>query len=173
MIERTLVLLKPDAIERKLVGRVISRFEDEGFKISEMKMRKVDEKFAEQHYAATDEQIIGMGNKTLEATGDEAKKLFGTDDPRKLGEMLRQWSINFISSSPVIAMVLEREDAIAYARKIGGFTDPSKADKGTIRHEFGRDSILKANRERRATENLVHLSGNKEEAGKEIKLWFG
>ena len=173
MIERTLVLLKPDAIERKLAGRIISRFEDEEFKIIAMKMQKVDKKFAEKHYAASDEQIIGMGKKTLEATGKEAKKLFGTDNPRKLGEILRQWSIDFISSAPVIAMVLEREDAIAYARKTGGFTDPSKADKGTIRHEFGRDSILKANRERRATENLVHLSGNKEEAGKEIKLWFG
>jgi len=173
MIERTLVLLKPDAIERKLTGKIISRFEEEGFKIIAMKMQKIDKKFAEQHYVASDEQIIGMGKKTLDATGNEAKKLFGTDDPRKLGEMLRKWSINFISSAPVIAMVLEREDAIAYARKIGGFTDPSKADKGTIRHNFGQDSILKSNREKRATENLVHLSGNKEEAEKEIKLWFG
>jgi len=172
MIERTLVLLKPDAIERRLAGKIISRFEDEGFRIVEMKMRKIDKKFAEKHYAATDEQIIGMGKKTLEATGNEAKKLFGTDDPRKLGETLRKWSIDFISSAPVIAMVLEREDAIAYARKIGGFTDPSKADKGTIRHDFGEDSILKANREKRATKNLIHLSGNREEAKKEIILWF-
>ncbi|MBI2542684.1 MAG: nucleoside-diphosphate kinase [Candidatus Aenigmarchaeota archaeon] len=172
-MERTLVLLKPDAMERRLVGKIINRFEEEGFKIVAMKMAKVDKKFADKHYAATDEQILGMGKKTLDTAGSEAKKIFGTDDPRKIGETLRQWSVDFITSSPVIAMVLEREDAIAYARKIGGFTDPARADKGTIRRDFGKDSILQANREKRATQNLVHLSGNKEEAEKEIKLWFG
>ncbi len=172
MTERTLVLLKPDALERKLAGKIISRFEEEGFKIVAMKIKKADREMAENHYAASDEQILGMGKKTLEAAGAEAKNIFGTDDPREIGKTLRQWSIDFITSAPVVAMVLEREDAIAYARKIGGFTDPSRADKGTIRGDLGEDSILQANREKRTTKNLVHLSGNSEEATNEIALWF-
>lgn len=173
VIERTLVLLKPDALERKLAGKIISRFEQDGFKIITMKMVKADEKLAEKHYAASDEQILGMGKKTLDVSGNvEARKIFGTEDPRKIGGTLRKWAVEYIMSSPVIAMVLERDDAIMYARKIGGFTDPSRAEKGTIRRDLGNESILRANREKRATKNLVHLSGNKEEADKEIKLWF-
>ena len=80
--------------------------------------------------------------------------------------------LQFIVSTPVVAMVLQGEDAVQKVRKIAGYTDPSKADKGTIRGDFGADSIAKANSERRATENLIHASGSVEEAQQEIALWF-
>lgn len=174
MKERTLVVIKPDGVKRNLIGKIVSRFEDAGLKIVEMKMVKIDKKMAGKHYTASDAQVIGMGNKTLAAGGEKrAKELFGTVDQRKIGMELRKWMIDFITSGPVVAMILEGENAIQKVRSVTGFTDPSKAEKGTIRGDFGTDSIVKANEERRATENLIHASGSKEEADREIKLWFG
>jgi nucleoside-diphosphate kinase len=100
------------------------------------------------------------------------KKIFGTTDPKKIGMKLRKWLIEFITSAPVVAIVFEGDDAIKTVRKVTGFTDPSKAEEGTIRGDFGDDAINIANKEKRATRNLVHASGNPEEAAKEIALWF-
>ncbi len=173
MKERTLVAVKPDGMKRNLVGKIISRFEENGLKIVGLKMVKLNRGMAEKHYTDSDEQIVGMGNKTLDAGGEsKAKELFGTADHKEIGIKLRGWMIEFIMSSPLAAMVLEGENAVQNVRKIVGFTDPSKAEKGTLRSDLGTDSIAKANEEGRATENLVHASGSVEEAEKEIKLWF-
>jgi nucleoside-diphosphate kinase len=178
MIERTLVVIKPDGVERGLVDEIISRYEKAGLKVLAKKILRIDKKFAEKHYAATDEQIVGMGLKTLQASKEnnrleEMKKIFGTENPKEIGTLLRRWMIEFITSGSVVALLLEGEDAVQVARKITGYTDPSKAEKGTIRGDFGEDSIVKANLERRACRNLVHASGSKEEAEREIALWFG
>ncbi|MHA1616357.1 MAG: nucleoside-diphosphate kinase [Candidatus Njordarchaeales archaeon] len=173
MIERTLVLIKPDGIRRKLIGKIISRIEENDLKIIGMKMVKANRNLAEEHYPSSDAQIVGMGNKTLSSSGEEkAKEIFGTTDPKEIGLILREWLIKFITSSPVVALVVEGENAIERMRKLAGYTDPAKAEKGTIRGDFGIDSIAKANEEKRATENLVHVSGSKEEAEREVKLWF-
>jgi len=177
MIEKTLILIKPDAIERGLTEEIIKRYEDAGLKIIAKKTVKVGRELAEKHYPDTESQIVGMGNKTLQAAKDagrpeNVKEIFGTEDTKEIGMTLRGWLIEFITSAPVIAMVFEGDDAIQKAREVSGFTDPSKAEKGTIRGDFGDDSIDKANNERRATENLVHAAGNKEEADRELGLWF-
>lgn len=176
-MERTLVLVKPDGVKRNLIGKIISRFEKGGLKVIAMKMTKVDKEFTEKHYLDTDSQVVGMGNKTLDASkktgkSDEVKKLFGSDDSKKIGMILREWLIEFLTSDSVVAMILEGENAIKKTREITGFTDPSRADKGTIRGDLGDDSIIQANNEKRATKNLVHASGSKEEAENEIELWF-
>ena len=178
MIERTLVVIKPDGVRRGLEKEIISRYEKVGLKIVARKTLRIDKIFAEKHYAATEEQIVGMGNKTLNASKennkiDEMKKIFRTEDPRKIGKMLRDFMINFITSGTVVAIVLEGEDAVQKVRDVTGFTDPPRAEKGTIRGDFGEDSIVKANFEKRAVANLVHASGSREEAKREIKLWFG
>ncbi len=177
VIERTLIVVKPDGVRRGLVDQIISYYEKGGLKIIAKKTLTIDKEFAEKHYAATEEQIVGMGNKTLNASKesnklDEMISIFGTDDARKIGTMLREFLVKFITSGPVVAMVFEGEDAIKTARKITGFTDPSKAEKGTIRGDLGQDSITASNSQKRATENLVHASGNSDEAQREIKLWF-
>lgn len=173
MKERTLIIVKPDGMKRKLVGEIISRYEKAGLKIVSMKMMEVKRNFAEKHYPKSKQQILGMGHKTLNAAGEEeAKRIFGTIDPWKIGLILREWMVKFLISYPVIAFILEGEDAVQLVRKVTGFTDPSRAEKGTIRGDLGIDSIINANREKRATENLVHASGSVEEAEKEIKLWF-
>jgi len=176
-MERTLVFFKKDAIERKLVGEIIATFEKAGLKIIAMKMIKVNRKLAEKQYPKTEEQIVGMGNKTLKAVResgryDEVKEIFKTEDARKIGLILRRWMIEYLLSSPTIAMILEGKNAVELVRKIVGYTDPIKAEKGTIRGDFAADSIAQANSEGRAVKNLVHASGSKEEAEREIKLWF-
>ncbi len=177
MIERTLILIKSDAIERNLTEEIIKRYEDVGLRVIAKKTVKADKELAAKHYPDSESQIVGMGNKTLQAARDagkpnSVKEIFGTENPKEIGMILREWLIESITSAPVIAIVLEGENAIQKTRKVTGFTDPSKAEKGTIRGDFGDDSIDKSNSERRATKNLVHASGNKEEAEREIRLWF-
>jgi len=175
-VERTFIMIKPDAMKRNLTGEILKRYQDARLKIVAIKMIHADRKLAERHYPDTDAQVVGMGKKTLQASIDAGKpenimKIFGTEEPRKIGLILREWSIKFILA-PVIVIVLEGEGAIQLVRNLTGFTDPSKADKGTIRGDLGVDSIERANSEQRATKNLVHASGSEEEAKKEINLWF-
>ncbi|MCD3245768.1 nucleoside-diphosphate kinase [Clostridium botulinum C] len=131
-MEKSLVLIKPDAVERNLIGEIICFYEKENLKITALKMLTASKEIAEKHYA-------------------EHK-----------GKPYYDELINFITRSPLCAMVVEGEDAIASVRKINGNTDPSKADKNTIRGSFG---ISK-------TENSVHSSDSPDNAKKEIALWF-
>lgn len=178
MKERTLVLLQRDAVERKLVGEILKRFEQSGLSIVDMKMVHPDRKMAEKHYRATEEQIVGMGHKTLNAMKEQGKqkdvkRLFGSEDPRKIGESLLEWSRDYITKGKLVALILEGENAVKKVREIVGFTDPIKAEKGTIRGDFADDSIAKANMEKRKVKNLIHAADSVESAEKEIKLWFG
>lgn len=176
MIEKTLVLVKPDAVQRNLVGEVINRFEKGGLKLVATKMVHPDEELAHKHYPTSRREFIeGMGHKTLgsykEGGLDPLEKL-GTDDPHAIGLMVQEWLADFLTSGPVIALVLEGPNAITKVREIAGHTIPVMADKGTIRGDFSDDSPIKANTEKRAIHNLVHASGDKEEAEFEINLWF-
>lgn len=175
-MERTLILLKPDAVQRGLVGEVISRFEKAGLKLLATKMIWPDRELAEKHYPSDrDEFIKGMGHKTLESYKEEGHSPhdnFGTDDSRTIGLQLHKWLVDFLVSGPVIAMVFEAENAIKQARDIAGHTIPAKAEPGTIRGDYSDDSAIKANAERRSIKNLVHASGDKTEADFEIGLWF-
>ncbi len=175
-MERTLIVIKPDAMKRHLADKIIHYYEKAGLKVIAKKEVHVTKEFAGKHYQATDEQEIGMGNKTINSSKEsgkygEMKEKFGTEDPKIIGGKIRGWLINYISSTPVVAIVFEGHDAVATARKITGFTDPTRADKGTVRGDFGEDSIVKANAEFRPVQNLVHAS-DKEGAAHELKLWF-
>jgi nucleoside-diphosphate kinase len=175
-MEKTLVLIKPDAVRRSLVGEIISRFENAGLRLVATKMVRADEELAQKHYPTDRKPFIeGMGKKTLENHAEEnkdVKEIFGTDDAHEIGLQLQKWLVDFLVSGPVIALVLEGQDAIKRVRDIAGHTVPVKADKGTIRGDHADDSAVKANAERRAISNLVHASGDKEEADFEINLWF-
>ncbi len=177
MIERTLVLVKPDGVQRALVGEIIKRFENRGLKIVGLKLAQIKEDFAKKHYKTTDQQIVGMGEKTLKAASDagnmeKVAAVFGTENPRKIGEQIYQWLIGFITSGPVVAIVLEGNNAIEICRKTCGYTDPAKAEVGTIRGDFGHTGIEVWNVNKSPVRNLVHASGTREEAETEIKLWF-
>ncbi|AEF96990.1 nucleoside-diphosphate kinase [Methanotorris igneus] len=133
MKERTFVLLKPDAVRRKLIGRIIQRFEDKGFEIVEMKMITLSKEMAEEFY----------------------KMHKGKDFYERL--------IEFMTSGRVVAMIIEGENAISVVRKMIGKTNPAEAEPGTIRGDFALST----------PDNLIHASDSKENAEREIKLFFG
>jgi nucleoside-diphosphate kinase len=173
--ERTLVLLKPDAVARGLVGEITKRFEKAGLKIVGMKMVHSSEEKAAGHYAGPDAWIQGMGQKTLdsfEEFGMDADEVLGTHDPLEIGRMVLDWLIDYISSGPIIAMVLEGVHAIKAVRKMVGFTIPARAEPGTIRGDLTIDSNTVSSLEKRSTKNLIHASGDPEEAAQEIAFWF-
>ncbi len=141
-IERTFIALKPDAVQRGLIGEIISRFEKVGLKIVGMKMVWMDKKFSEKHYIA---HLKKDFYKSLET---------------------------FMTSGPVIAICIEGLHAVELVRKIVGATEPRTALPGTIRGDYSHHSYEYANKKGISIKNLIHASGNLEEAKKEIKLWF-
>ena len=176
-MERTFVMIKPDAMKKNISGEILKRFQDAKLRVVGIKIMLPDKDIAEKHYPKSEKQLLGMGKNTIQSVEEAGQKsslieIYGSEDPMEIGLLIREWLIKYITSHPVIAMVLEGEDAVKRVRKITGFTDPSRAEEGTIRRDLGTDSTLDANREGRAIENLVHASGNLEEAEKEICLWF-
>ena len=149
LVERSLVVLKPDTVQRGIVGEVITRFERVGLKIVGMKMVMPDE----DHYRAHYEEIGQM----ITRRGEEAFR----------------YNLNYMTTGPVIAMVLEGVEAVPLVRKIVGPTEPKSAEMGTIRGDYSHMSFGYSDAKGIGVPNLVHASGSKEEAKKEIKLWFG
>ncbi|MBI2667849.1 nucleoside-diphosphate kinase [Candidatus Woesearchaeota archaeon] len=175
MIERTLVLIKPDGVKRGLIGEITHRFEKIGLKIVGLKLVHVDRKFAEKHYPVTEKWYNKVGTNTLDDSqkyGISAKETIGTDDPIEIGKKIHEWNVDFLTSGPIVAMVLEGVHSIEAVRKLVGVTVPNLAAPGTIRGDLSTHSALSYNVQKKAIYNLVHSSGNKEEAEKEISLWF-
>ena len=148
MIERTLVLLKPDAVKRGLMGKILSRFEDVGFKIVGAKMIQIDENFARKHY---------------DDIGDVGKRR---------GEKVLHNMTKVLSSGPVLALCLEGIQAVENVRKMVGTTEPKSAAPGTIRGDFSHHSFASTDSANKGVENVVHASGSFDDARKEIELWF-
>jgi nucleoside-diphosphate kinase len=147
-IERTLVIMKPDAMQRGLVGEVITRFERAGLKIVAMKMAAPDEKHFHKHYEGISKLISRWGKDVYDTV------------------------LSQMTDTPVIAIVLEGVEAVAYVRKIVGTTDPKDSAPGTIRGDYTHITRDYANPIKAPIPNIVHASGNIEEASQEIALWF-
>ena len=145
-IEQTLVLVKPDGVKRGLIGEIIKRFEQRGLKIVGLKLTHIDKDFSKKHY-----------------TEDIAKRR---------GENVREMLLDYVTSGPVVAMVVEGIDAIENVRKICGETESKSAIPGTIRGDFSHMSFNYADEKGVPVRNLVHASGNKEDALNEVSLWF-
>jgi len=159
-----LVILKPDALERNLTGVLIDRFERAGLKVLDVRYyAKVDEALLRKHYP--DAMAEGLGRKAQQATT-------GIVDPVAHGLKVLERLRKYITRGPVIAIKFGGEDAIQVVRRVTGYTDPATAEKGTIRSDYGVDSIARSIAEVRALENLIHASGNPEEAKAELALWF-
>jgi nucleoside-diphosphate kinase len=174
-IERTFVMVKPDGVQRGLIGEIISRLERRGLKIIALKMVKPTLEHLDEHYPKDEAWIERLGDKgfkVFEEYGINPKEHMGTDSRKEAGKMVREWLINYLVEAPVVAMVIEGVHAVDMVRKIAGNTLPSKAEIGTIRGDFSVDSPAAANLEGRAIKNIVHASENKEEAEHEIDHWF-
>ena len=175
MIEQTVVLIKPDGVKKGIIGQVLSRFERVGLKLIASKMVWVDKTFVGKHYEDKDEYHKTVGTKTLEnyeKYGLDVNENLGTTDPIEIGRMVRSWNMEFLSSGPVFAMLLEGPGAVALVRKIVGHTFPAEALPGTVRGDYALDSAFESNLEKRTTQNIIHASGKVEEAEVEKKLWF-
>jgi nucleoside-diphosphate kinase len=144
-MERTLVLIKSDGVQRSLVGRVIQRFEDAGLKIIGLKMAWVDTDFAAKHYFDLEER---KGERVFNITAD------------------------YLAEGPVVAIVFEGVEACANVQRLAGPTQPSASAPGTIRGDFAHHGYAHADKTGRSIRNIVHASGNADEAAIEIPLWF-
>jgi nucleoside-diphosphate kinase len=172
MIEQTLVLLKPDAVSRNLIGKIILRFEDTGLKIVAMKMVQASKELAEKHYFLDEEWAKKVFQKNSEVCAKEGRT------PRykthmELGKTIQSWNMSFLMEGPVIAFVLEGPHAVEVVRKMVGHTEPKQALPGTIRGDFASlESYAVADKMERVTRNLIHASDSVENAKREITLWF-
>ncbi len=174
-IERTFVMVKPDGVERGLIGEIIGRFEKRGLKLIALKMVKPTLEHINDHYPKDETWIARLGDKgfnVFKEYGLDPKVVMGTDNNLEAGKKVRQWLIDFMTEAPVVAMVIEGVHAIDMIRKITGSTLPNKAEIGTIRGDYSVDSPAAANLNLRAVKNLVHASETKEEAANEISHWF-
>jgi nucleoside-diphosphate kinase len=169
--ERTLVIIKPDGIQRALVGEVIKRYERAGLKIVGLKMVVPTRDMVEAHYTLDSEWKMKVGKKNLQAYIDKGLKPPHTD-PLKHADMILEKLKKYMASGPVIPIVLQGADAVAIVRKITGSTEPLLAALGTIRGDFVIDSYKIADDDVRAVRNIVHASGSVAEADQEISHWF-
>lgn len=145
-MERSLILLKPDAIDRGLIGEIITRFERAGLKIAGLKMVQAKKEHAEKHY--TEDLAI------------------------RRGQHVRDLMIEMITSGPIVALVLEGVEAVEIVRKMVGTTEPKSALPGTIRGDYSHVSFKHADSKKMGVKNLIHASGSVEEAPQEIAVWF-
>jgi len=167
-MERTLVLIKPDGMEKRLTGTVLAAFEKQGLKLVGIKMVKAKNKLLSQHYP--DSMAATLGEKTKASYLKKGKEF--TQDPVQFGMKVLKKLRRFVGSTPVVAMVLEGENAVAKVRQIIGGTEPITAGEGTIRQLYSNDSYEAADKENRPIRNIVHASGTLEEAEKEVRIWF-
>ncbi len=174
-IEQTLVLLKPDAVKRGVVGEILHRFERAGLKIVGSKMTQAQRDFAEKHYLMSEEAMLTIGKRTLSDCAKfdvDACANMGSADPMEIGKKVWEWNVDFLTSGPVLAFVLEGMHAVESVRAMVGSTVPLNAAPGTIRGDFSLDSAIGANVRKRTIYNLIHASGTVDEAKREISLWF-
>lgn len=168
--ERSLVLLKTDAVQRSLVGEIIKRFEQTGLKISALKMIEATEAQLLDHYAKDDVWYQRKGEGIVKELKEQGKKI--EKDPIEYGKDIIRTVVKYMQASPIVAIIFEGNKAVSIVTKIVGSTEPSTSDVGTIRGDYTVDSFGHATYENRAVRNLIHQSESPEEAEREIKIWF-
>lgn len=173
--ERTVVLVKPDGVIRGLVGEVISRLEKRGLKIIALKMVWPTREHIDNHYPSHNEWFETVGKRTsafFKEHDVDVKEHFGTDDPIEIGKEVKGWLGDYMTVGPVVAMAIQGMHAITTVRKLVGSTYPTEALPGTIRGDYSIDTPVAANVEKRVVKNVIHASGNPEEAAHEVEHWF-
>lgn len=169
--EQTLVIVKPDGVQRGLIGEVIKRYEACGLKLVALKMLIPNKETVLKHYSTDPEWAFKTGTKSFESLKAQGLPTPG-DDPIKYAEDIRTKLMDFMSSGPVVAMVWQGMGAVSVVRKITGSTEPLTSAPGTIRGDYTIDSYTSSNNDNRSVRNIIHSSGSVEEASKEIPIWF-
>ncbi len=169
--ERTLIIIKPDGVQRSLVGEIIRRFENVGLKLVGMKMIVPTADKVEAHYTLDPEWRRVTGEKTIKSYREKGMQP-PSEDPLQITEKILTNLKKYLSSGPGIFMVWEGAHAVTIVRKLGGGTEPLTSDVGTIRGDYVLDSYQMSDADGRAVRNLIHMSGSVAEAQAEIPHWF-
>jgi len=169
--ERTLVVIKPDGVQRSLIGEIIGRFEKLGLKLVAMKMVLPTEEFVEKHYTLDPEWRRITGEKRIKAAKEKGEKL-QTEDPYEITAVILEKLKKYLASGPNVAMVWQGAHSTEMVRKLVGGTEPRSSDVGTIRGDFTLDSYVMADGDGRAVRTIVHASGSAKESEAEIAHWF-
>lgn len=168
--ERTFIILKPDTMQRSLIGEVIKRFERTGLKFVAMKMFVPDKERLLVHYNKNDEWFLKKGNRVIEDLKSHGLPVL--KDAMAYGREIIDTIVTYMTVAPVIAIVAEGNEAVKVVTKLVGTTEPSTSDVGTIRGDYTVDSYGHSSFENRAVRNLIHCSESPEEAEREISVWF-
>lgn len=170
--EQTFVILKPDSVQRSLIGEIINRIERTGLKLVALKMINMDEEHLTNHYGKNDEWYLEKGTKRVRLMQEAGKKIDQNRSPIEYGKDIIRGVIRYMQASPVIAMVWEGNQAVAVVKKLVGTTDPTASDVGTIRGDYQLDSYSLSDTEERGIRNLIHCTDQPSEAQREIDIWF-
>ncbi|OGG54229.1 hypothetical protein A3H16_01075 [Candidatus Kaiserbacteria bacterium RIFCSPLOWO2_12_FULL_53_8] len=168
--ERTLVIIKPDGVQRGLIGEIIKRYERTGLKMVALRFGVADEKKFWEHYNKDDAWFLKKGSKIVE--DKKANGLPADKEPLEYGKDIIRQLVKFMTSGPTIFMVWEGNQAVAVVKKLTGDTEPATSDVGTIRGDLTLDSYTIAAVDDRAVRNLIHCSENVDEAKRELAIWF-
>ncbi len=169
--ERTFVIIKPDGVQRSLMGEIIGRFERVGLKLVAMKMMLPEKAHVEQHYTLDPEWRRITGEKTIKGYTDKGQTPW-TTDPFEVTDKVLKYLQDYLTSGPVVCMIWEGAHAVGLVRKLVGKTEPLTSDVGTIRGDYVMDSYAMSDSDDRSIRNLIHASGSVKEAEDEIKHWF-
>ena len=168
--ERTLVILKPDAVQRGLTGEIIKRIESTGLKLIALKLVIATEDQLWKHYNKDDEWYTRKGQRTLDER--RAAGLSVEKEAIEYGKDIIRALVKFMSCGPIVPMIWEGNQAVGIVKKIVGSTEPLTSDGGTIRGDYTLDSYELASIDNRAVRNLVHCSDPVADADREIPIWF-
>lgn len=169
--EKTLIIIKPDGVQRNLIGEIVTRLERAGLKLVAMKMMTSDVEMVKKHYTLDPEWMRLVGEKSIKGLLDKGIEPISRD-PMIIAESVIDRLSKYITSGPIIPMVWQGGHAVSVVRKIVGSTEPVMSDVGTIRGDFVLDSYQMAMDDERCVRNLIHASGTVDEAVNEIDLWF-
>ena len=169
--ERTLVLIKPDVLQRQLVGEILTRFERKGVKLTAMKMLNATREQVGEHYIDDEGYLIETGEKARKGAIARGEDVTGWNSLEQ-GKKVRQRNINYLTCGPIIAIVFEGFGVISQVRKILGSASPADGDIGTIRDDYSLDTYALADSIDRSTMTMLHASDSVENAERELKIWF-
>jgi len=168
--ERTFVIVKPDGVQRSLVGEIIRRFENTGLKLVGMKMTMLPEEKLWKHYDKDDEWFLKKGTNIVKNREDAGLPI--EKEALEYGKDIIRALVKYMTAGPVVMLAIEGNQAVAVVKKLVGETEPATSDVGTIRGDLTIDSYAICSVDDRAVRNLIHCSDEMENANKELAMWF-
>lgn len=173
--QRALIIIKPDAVKRGIIGEILQKFERVGLKIIALKLDWATKEQIKNHYPETEAWFKKVGERTLtnyQKRNLDPKKILGTDNAVEIGKLIKLWFAEYITESPILLAIMEGYEAVHLVRKLTGETIPLFAQPGTIRGDYSHDFVELANERKRPIRSVIHATDEVEESSREIGNWF-